>query len=257
MVDHDKQVGELLDLLDQLGIAEGTFVMYSTDNGPHMNSWPDGAMTPFRSEKNTNWEGAFRVPLLVRWPGKIPAGAVSNEIVQHHDWLPTFLAMAGEPDMNQKLLQGYEAGGKKFKIHIDGYNLLPFLTGKETKSPRKGFIYFDDDGELVAVRFDNWKVVFMEQRRAGTLAVWSEPFVPLRLPKLYNMRTDPFERADMTSNTYYDWFLSKSYMVAAAGAIVEEFLATFKNYPPRQRAATFTIDQALEKMKEALSGAHH
>ena len=257
MVDHDKNVGELLDLLDELGVAEDTFVMYSTDNGPHMNTWPDGAMTPFRSEKNTNWEGAFRVPLLVRWPGRIPVGVVTNEIVQHHDWLPTFLAMAGETDINQKLLNGYEAAGKKFKVHIDGYNLLPFLTEKGTKSPRKGFIYFDDDGDLVAVRFDNWKVVFMEQRCAGTMAVWSEPFVALRLPKLYNLRTDPFERADTTSNTYYDWFLSKSYMVGAAGAIVEDFLVTFKEYPPRQRAATFTIDQALEKMREAMSGAHH
>jgi arylsulfatase A-like enzyme len=250
-------VGELLDLIDKLGIAEDTFVMYSTDNGPHMNTWPDGAMTPFRSEKNTNWEGAFRVPLLVRWPGKIPAGVVTNEIVQHHDWLPTFLAMAGEPDINQKLLKGYEAAGKKFRVHIDGYNLLPFLTEKGTKSPRKGFIYFSDDGDLVAVRFDNWKVVFMEQRCPGTLAVWAEPFVPLRFPKLFNLRTDPFERADTTSNTYYDWFLSKDYMVAAAGAIVEEFLTTFKEYPPRQRAATFTIDQVLEKMYATMSGAGH
>lgn len=255
MVDHDRNVGELLDLLDKLGITEDTFLMYSTDNGPHMNTWPDGAMTPFRSEKNTNWEGAFRVPLLVRWPGRIPAGVVSNEIVQHHDWLPTFLAMAGEPDINEKLLKGYEAAGKKFRVHIDGYNLLPFLTEKGTKSPRKGFIYFSDDGDLVAVRFDNWKVVFMEQRCPGTLAVWAEPFVPLRFPKLFNLRTDPFERADTTSNTYYDWFLSKDYMIGAAGAIVDDFLKTFKEYPPRQRAATFTIDQILEKMKASLGSA--
>jgi arylsulfatase len=252
MVDHDKHVGELLNLLDQLGIAEDTFVMYSTDNGPHMNTWPDGAMTPFRSEKNTNWEGAFRVPLAIRWPGRIPAGVVTNGIVQHHDWLPTFLAMAGEPDINEKLKRGHEAAGKKFEVHIDGYNLLPFLTEKGTASPRKGFIYFDDDGDLVAVRFGNWKVVFMEQRCPGTLAVWSEPFVPLRLPKLFNLRTDPFERADITSNTYYDWFLSKSYMVGAASGIVEQFLSTFRDFPPRQKAATFTIDQALEKMKAAL-----
>jgi arylsulfatase A-like enzyme len=252
MVDHDRHVGELLDLLDELGIAGDTFVMYSTDNGPHMNSWPDGAMTPFRSEKNTNWEGAFRVPLLVRWPGRIAAGSVTNEIVQHHDWLPTFLAMAGEPEVIRKLREGYEAAGKKFKVHIDGYDLLPFLTGQAEKSPRLGFIYFDDDGDLVAVRFGNWKVVFMEQRKAGTLAVWSEPLVPLRLPKLFNLRTDPFERADTTSNTYYDWFLSKLYMVAAAGSIVEQFLATFREFPPRQKAATFTIDQALDKMKSAL-----
>ena len=164
MVDHDKHVGQLLDLLDELGIADDTIVMYSTDNGPHMNTWPDGAMTPFRSEKNTNWEGAFRVPLMVRWPGKIPAGVVSNEIVQHHDWLPTFLAAAGEPDIVEKLKKGHEAAGKTFKVHIDGYNLLPYLTGEEEKSPRKGFIYFSDDGDLVALRFDNWKVVFMEQR---------------------------------------------------------------------------------------------
>ena len=177
MIDHDKNVGELLDLLDELGIADDTFVMYSTDNGPHMNTWPDGAMTPFRSEKNTNWEGAFRVPLLVRWPGKIAAGSVSNEIVQHHDWLPTFLATAGEPDIVEKLKKGYKAGGKTFKVHIDGYNLLPYLTGKEKKSPRKGFIYFDDDGDLVALRFDNWKIVFMEQRAQGTLRIWAEPFV--------------------------------------------------------------------------------
>ncbi len=211
-------------------------------------------MTPFRSEKNTNWEGAFRVPLLVRWPGKVPAGVVSNEIVQHHDWLPTFLALAGEPDVIARLSKGCEAAGKRFRVHIDGYNLLPFLTEKGTKSPRKGFIYFNDDGDLVAVRFHNWKVVFMEQRQTGTMAIWSEPFVTLRMPKLFNLRTDPFERADMTSNTYYDWFLSKVYMVGAAAVIVEDFLKTFREYPPRQRAATFTIDQALEKMKAALGG---
>jgi arylsulfatase len=257
MVDHDKNVGELLDLLDKLSIAEDTFVLYSTDNGPHMNSWPDGAMTPFRGEKNTNWEGGYRVPLLVRWPGKVPAGVVSNDIVQHHDWLPTFLAMAGDPHINEKLLQGQEAAGKKFKVHIDGFNLLPFLTEKGTPSPRKGFIYFNDDGDLVAVRFGNWKIVFMEQRRTGTMAIWSEPFVPLRMPKLFNLRTDPFERADTTSNTYYDWFLSKTYMIAAGVGIVEEFLKTFKEYPPRQRAATFTIDQAVEMMKASLGSAGH
>ncbi len=164
-------------------------------------------MTPFRSEKNTNWEGAFRVPLIVRWPGKISAGVVSNEIVQHHDWLPTFLAAAGEPDVVDKLKQGHEAAGKTFKVHIDGYNLLPYLTGEEQRSPRPGFIYFSDDGDLVALRYDNWKLVFMEQRVPGTLDVWVEPFVPLRVPKLFNLRTDPFERADTTSNTYWDWYI--------------------------------------------------
>ena len=157
--------------------------MYRTDNGPHMNTWPDGAMTPFRSEKNTNWEGAFRVPLIVRWPGKIPAGVVSNEIVQHHDWLPTFLAAAGEPDIVEKLKEGHEAAGKTFKVHIDGYNLLPYLTGEDDESPRKGFIYFSDDGDLVALRFDNWKMVFMEQRSQGTLELWAEPFTRAARPE--------------------------------------------------------------------------
>src|SRR5215468_8983058 len=255
MLDHDKNVGELLDLLDELGIADNTFVMYSTDNGPHMNTWPDGAMTPFRSEKNTNWEGAFRIPLLARWPGKIKPGSVSNEIVQHHDWLPTFLAMAGEPDIVEKCKKGHQAAGKKFKVHLDGYNLLPYLTGKEKKSPRPGFIYFDDDGDLVALRYDNWKVVFMEQRSPGTLRVWAEPFTALRLPKLYNLRTDPYERADVTSNTYYDWFLNHDFIALAAQQIVAQFMETFKEFPPRQKAASFTIDQAMEKMTSAASGA--
>jgi arylsulfatase len=256
MIDHDRHVGELLSLLDELGIAENTFVMYSTDNGPHMNTWPDGAMTPFRSEKNTNWEGAFRVPMVVRWPGTIPAGVVANEIVQHHDWLPTFLAMAGEPQIVEKLKKGHQAGGKTFKVHIDGYNLLPYLTGQEKKSPRQGFIYFDDDGDLVALRFDNWKVVFLEQRARGTLGLWAEPFVPLRVPKLFNLRTDPFERADITSNTYYDWFIDHVPQVLAAQAIVVPFVETFKEFPPRQKAASFTIDQALAKMSEAATARH-
>jgi arylsulfatase A-like enzyme len=257
MIDHDRHVGDILNYLDDLGIADDTFVMYSTDNGPHMNTWPDGGMTPFRSEKNTNWEGAFRVPLLVRWPGKIKAGSVSNEIVQHHDWLPTFLAMAGEPDVTEKLLKGHKAQGKTFKNHIDGYDLLPYLTGKAKKSPRNLFVYFDDDGNVVALRYDNWKVVFMEQRCPGTLQVWAEPFVALRLPKLFNLRTDPFERADITSNTYYDWFLHRDYIIFAAQTIMVQFAATFKAFPPRQKAASFTIDQALAKMEDATSGAHH
>jgi arylsulfatase A-like enzyme len=257
MIDHDKNVGQLLDLLDKLEIADNTLVLYTTDNGPHMNTWPDGAMTPFRSEKNTNWEGAFRVPLLARWPGKIKAGTTSNEIVQHHDWLPTFLATAGDSDIVEKLKKGHSADGKKFKVHIDGYNLLPYLTGKENHSPRKGFIYFDDDGDLVALRFDNWKIVFMEQRVEGTMRVWAEPFTALRVPKIFNLRTDPFERADITSNTYYNWFLYHAYMVLAAQAIVAPFLSTFKEFPPRQRAASFTIDQAMKKMASVESGAGH
>ena len=256
MIDHDKLVGALLDKLDELGIADDTIVVYSTDNGPHQNSWPDAGTTPFRSEKNTNWEGAFRVPELIRWPGKIAAGVVSNEIVQHHDWLPTFLAAAGEPDIIEKLKAGHTIGDRTFKVHIDGYNLLPYLTGEVDTSPRKGFVYFSDDGDVLGLRFDNWKIVFMEQRAQGTLRVWAEPFIPLRVPKIFNLRTDPFERADITSNTYYDFILQNAFLVGAAQPIVGEFLATFPEFPPRQKAASFSIDQALEKMNEALTAGH-
>jgi arylsulfatase A-like enzyme len=254
MIDHDKNVGALLKLIDELGIADDTLVIYSTDNGPHMNTWPDGAMTPFRSEKDTNWEGAFRIPLVVRWPGKIPAGVVTNEIIQHHDWLPTFLAMAGESDIVEKCKKGYGAGDKTFKVHIDGYNMLDFLTKKGVESPRKGLVYFDDDGNLVALRVENWKIVFLEQRCPGTLRVWAEPFTSLRLPKLFNLRTDPYERADITSNTYYDWLIDHAPQMNMGVAVVQPFLATFKDFPPRQKAASFTIDQALEKISQAAGG---
>jgi arylsulfatase A-like enzyme len=253
MIDHDKLVGQLLTQVDDLGIADNTIVMYSTDNGPHMNSWPDGGMTPFRSENNTNWEGAFRVPAMIRWPRKIPAGVVSNEIVQHHDWLPTFLAAAGEPEMVDKLKEGHEADGRSFKVHVDGYNLLPYLTGQVGKSPRQGFIYFSDDGDLLALRFDNWKVVFMEQRIPGTMQVWAEPFVALRLPKIFNLRTDPYERADTTSNTYWDWVMNTAPILLSGQVIVKQFLETFGEFPPRQKAASFTIDQAMEKMEATFS----
>ena len=253
MIDHDKHVGLLLDALDELGLAEDTIVVYSTDNGPHMNSWPDGGMTPFRSEKNTNWEGAFRVPEVIRWPGHIPAGVVSNEIIQHHDWLPTFLAAAGDTQTVEELKTGKSIGDMTYKVHIDGFNLLPYLTGEVDKSPRKGLVYFSDDGDVLALRFDNWKVVFMEQRIPGTLQVWAEPFVPLRVPLLYNLRTDPFERATITSNTYYDWLFENAYLVFASQIIMTDFLATFREFPPRQRAASFSIDQAVEKLQSFLS----
>jgi len=253
MIDHDKVVGALLEKLDELGIADDTIVVYSTDNGPHMNSWPDAGMTPFRSEKNTNWEGAFRIPELIRWPGKIAAGVVSNEIIQHHDWLPTFLAAAGEPEIIDKLKAGHNAGDKAFRVHIDGFNLLPYLTGEVEKSPRMGFIYFSDDGDLLALRVDNWKVVFMEQRQQGTLQIWAEPFVPLRIPKLFNLRTDPYERADTTSNTYWEWIIENGILVLTASALVTQFLETFKEFPPRQKAATFTIDQAMARLEAALT----
>ena len=252
MIDHDRHVGALLDKLDDLGIAEDTLVFYSTDNGPHMNSWPDAAMTPFRNEKNSNWEGAFRIPSLIRWPGTIPAETVSNAIVSHLDWLPTILAAAGEPDIRDKLLRGHRANGKEFRVHLDGYNMLPFLTGQEDTNPRNEFFYFSDDGDLTAIRFDNWKIVFMEQRAVGTLQIWAEPFVALRVPKIFNLRTDPYERADQTSNTYYDWIIDRAFIMVPAQAFVGEFLETFRDFPPRQRAASFTVDQVLEKMKAGL-----
>jgi arylsulfatase len=255
MIDHDKNVGELLDYLDELGIADNTFVMYSTDNGPHRNSWPDGATTPFRSEKNTNWEGAFRVPMLVRWPGRIAAGAISNEIMQHHDWLPTFMAMAGDPDVVNKLKQGYQAIGRTYKNHIDGFNLLPYLTGQEEKSPRKMFVYLSDDNDVLGVRYDNWKIVFMEQRCKGTMQVWVEPFTRLRLPKLFNLRTDPFEYADITSNSYYEWFMYHAYILYGSWAIADQWAETFKDFPPVQSPNSFTIDEALQMLKEAATGA--
>jgi arylsulfatase A-like enzyme len=254
MIDHDLLVGDLLAQLDELGIAENTIVIYSTDNGPHMNTWPDGAMTPFRSEKNTNWEGAFRVPQMIRWPGHIAAGVVSNEIIQHHDWLPTLVAAAGDSTVIDDLKAGRQIGDTTYKVHIDGYDFLPYLTGSAEKGPRPGFVYFSDDGDVLGLRFDNWKAVFMEQRTAGTLAVWVDPFVVLRAPKLYNLRTDPFERAETTSNTYYDWVFDNNYLLLAAQPLMAQFLATFIEFPPRQRAATFTIDQALATLEDFLAG---
>jgi arylsulfatase len=256
MIDHDKNVGQALDYLDELGVADSTFVMYSTDNGPHMNSWPDGGMTPFRSEKDTNWEGAFRVPMLVRWPDKIAPGQISNEIVQHHDWFPTFLAMAGDPDVLEKLNTGYQAIGRTYKNHIDGYNLVPYLTGQVKESPRKLFVYLSDDGDVLALRYDNWKVAFMEQRAHGTMQIWAEPFTRLRVPKFFNLRTDPYERADRTSNTYYDWLIDHVPVLCGAQAIMAEWAATFKDFPPIQKPNTFTIDEALAKMHEAAAGMH-
>jgi arylsulfatase len=258
MIDHDKNVGQMLDLLDELGLADDTFVMYSTDNGPHRNTWPDGGMTPFRSEKNTNWEGAFRVPLLIRWPGHVPAGSIANGIVQHHDWLPTFLAMAGEPDIIEKLKKGgYNANGKTFKNHIDGFDLTDYITGKAKESPRNVFFYFSDDGDVLALRYDNWKMTFMEQRCRGTMQVWAEPFVKLRMPKLFNLRTDPYEYADITSNTYYDWFIHNAYFIYAAQAGVATFLATFKEFPPAQHPGSFTVEDAHSALENAASGANH
>jgi arylsulfatase len=249
MIDHDKNVGTVLDKIDQLGIGDNTIVLYTTDNGPHANTWPDGATTPFRSEKDTNWEGAFRVPAVVRWPGKIKPGSVSIEMFQAMDWMPTFLAAAGMPDVKDKLLSGYTIGGRTYKVHLDGYNQLPLLTGQTDKSARPEFFYFSDDGDLMALRFGNWKMVFAEQRAKGTLEIWAEPLTLLRIPKIFNLRTDPFERADITSNTYWDWYLDHGFFIMKAQQLTSQFIATFKDYPPRQKAASFTVDQILQRLQ--------
>jgi arylsulfatase A-like enzyme len=258
MVEHDGHVGQLLKKLDDLGIADNTIVMYSTDNGAEVLSWPDGGSTPFRSEKDTNWEGGWRVPCAIRWPGVIEPGTASNEIFSHSDMLPTLVAAAGEPDIVEKLKKGHKAGNKTFKVHIDGYNLLPFLMGEVKENPRKGFFYWSDDGDLLAVRVAQWKVTFAEQRAAG-MAVWQEPFINLRFPKLFNLRSDPFERADVDATVYYaKWAADRMFMLVPAQALVAQFLKTFEQFPPRQRPSSFSINQAVEKARhqeEALAQA--
>ncbi len=249
MLEHDDHVGVLLNKLDELGIAENTIIYYSTDNGPHYNMWPDGAIAPFRGEKNTNWEGGYRVPALVRWPGKIKAGSISNEIMSHLDWVPTLMAAAGEPKIKEKLLKGYTAGDKTFKVHLDGYNFLPYLTGKTEKGPRREFIYVNDDGMIVGVRVGDWKTVFAEQR-VHRFDVWRDPFVVLRAPKLFNLRRDPFERADTDSNAYNVWWDARTHRIMEGSAVTLQFLMTFRQFPPRQRPASFTIDQFVEEFKK-------
>ncbi len=253
MIEHDMHIGKFLDLLDELGIAGETIVFYSTDNGPHMNTWPDAAMTPFRGEKNTNWEGGWRVPAFVRWPGEIPAGRFTNEIVHHMDWLPTFLAAAGDTGIKEDLLEGYrsEVLGRDYRVHLDGYNVLPLLRGETEESPRKEIFYFTDDGDLSALRYGDWKLIFMEQRIAQTLEAWANPFTPLRVPLIFNLRRDPFERAQLTSNTYYDWLIDRVFLLVPAQTYVAEFLATFQEYPPRQKAASFSLDQVMEMLLSA------
>jgi arylsulfatase len=252
MVEHDLHIGQFLAKLDELGIADNTLVMYSTDNGPHMNTWPDAAMTPFRGEKNTNFEGGWRVPAFLRWPGKIPAGRITNEIVHHMDMLPTFLAAAGKDDIKEDLLDGYKSSamGRKYKVHLDGYNILPLLKGETETSDRKEIFYFSDDGDLTALRYSDWKLIFMEQRSEATFRAWMDPFVPLRIPLILNLRRDPFERAPITSNTYYDWLLDRAYLLVPAQAYVGTFLSTFKEYPPRQKAASFSLDEVMRKLSE-------
>jgi arylsulfatase A-like enzyme len=256
MVAHDENIGRMLKKLDELGIAENTIVMYSTDNGPHYNSWPDAGITPFRSEKNTNWEGGWRVPAFIRWPAKFKAGTVLNGIVCHQDMLPTFLAAAGEPGINEKLLNGYKAGSRTYKVHIDGFNMLPYLMGEVNESPRLNFFYISDDGDIMALRHGDWKAVLMEQR-AHQLACWSEPFVPLRIPKMFNLRRDPFERADVDSNTYWDWVISHAYLIYGMQGIVAQQIDAFVKFPPRQKPASFNLDAVLRKLEESTSSKGH
>ncbi len=234
MMEHDGHVGELLDKLDELDIADNTIVLYSTDNGPHYNMWPDGGISPFRGEKNTNWEGGFRVPSFARWPGEIPAGSVSNAIMSHLDWVPTLMAAVGDTDIKKKLLAGHTAGNKSFKVHLDGYNFLPHLKDPGSAGPRREFIYYSDDGLMISARAGDWKAVFAEQR-AKRFDVWRDPFTPLRIPKLFHLRRDPFERADTDSNAYNEWWTRKG--PAGLGLVmiaVAQFQASLDAFPPRQ-----------------------
>jgi arylsulfatase len=263
MWEMDQNVGKLLKALDDAGVAKNTIVIFTTDNGPNFFTWPDAANSPFRSEKDSNWEGAFRVPAMIRWPGHIRANTVSNTLISGLDWFPTLVAAAGDGDVTNKLLKGASFGGKSFKVHLDGYNFLPYLTGQTNVGPRSEFFYFDDDAQVVAVRFDMkspgaqvptaWKVVFCEQRAPGGFAIWQEPFTCLRTPKLFNLRMDPYERADIGPTTGYNqWAVENVYLLFEGNRRVFNLLATYKDYPPTQTPASFTIDQAEQALKRQL-----
>jgi arylsulfatase len=252
MLQHDYHVGVLLDKLDELNIADDTIVIYTTDNGPHLNMWPDAAMTPFRGEKNTNWEGGYRVPTFVRWPGKIAPGSKSDAVMSHLDWVPTLMSAAGVKDIAGKLKQGYQAGDKNYRVHLDGYDFVPFLTGAAEQSPRHEFLYWSDDGDLVGLRYGGrWKLVFAEQR-ATRLHVWREPFVKLRAPLLFDLRTDPFERAQHESNSYERWFAEHAYLIYPAKPIVGKFVMSMQAFPPRMKPATFNVDEITAMMYRAM-----
>jgi arylsulfatase len=253
MVEHDMHVGKLLKLVDDLGVAGNTIVFYSTDNGVHYNTWPDAGNTMFRSEKNSNWEGAYRVPAFVRWPGKFPAGVTLNGIVSHEDWLPTFAAVAGDPDVKGKLAKGTQLIGRTYRNYIDGYNQLDYLTGKAKESPRKEFIYVNDDGQVVAMRYDAWKAVFLENR-GKAFEVWREPFTELRVPLLFNLRRDPFERAQHNANTYNDWFLERAFVCVPLQGLAAKFLMTMKDYPPSQSPGSFNLEKIQKQIEKAAAG---
>ena len=250
MVVHDEQIGMILKKLDELGIAENTIVMYSTDNGPENDTWPDGATTPFRSQKDTNWEGGWRVPCFMRWPGKVKPGTVLNGIVSHIDMFPTLLAAAGDPDVTPKLLKGTKVGDKSFNVHLDGFNMLPYLTGEAKESPRQSLAYFSDDGELMAVRVGDYKLQFAVQR-AFQMNVWAEPLVKLRVPHVFSLRRDPFERADFNSNTYWDWVVDHVPLLYLCQAVVAQHIESFAKFPPRQKPASFNLDAVLAQVSKA------
>ena len=253
MVEHDMHVGELLKALEELGLKDNTVVMYSTDNGPHYNTWPDAGTTPFRSEKNSNWEGAYRVPAFVRWPGKFPAGTTLNGIVSHEDWLPTFAAIAGDTTVKERLLKGTTINGRSYRNHLDGYNQLDYLSGKVKESPRNEFWYVNDDAQIVAARYQDWKVVFLENR-GQAFGVWREPFVELRVPLLFNLRRDPFEKAQHNSNTYDDWFLDRPFVIVPIQGLAAKFLITMKDYPPSQSPGAFNLSKIEEQLRNAGGG---
>ena len=250
MVEHDGQVGQLLKLVDDLGLANDTIVFYSTDNGPHYNAWPDAGTTPFRSEKNSNWEGAYRVPAFVRWPGKFPAGTTLNGLVGHEDWMVTFAAAAGMPDLKERLMKGDSFAGRRYRGHPDGYNMLDYLSGKTKTSPRNEFWYVNDDGQIVAARYSDWKVVFLENR-GQQFGVWREPFTELRVPLLFNLRRDPFEKAQHNSNTYNDWFLERVFVLVPVQQMAAQFLLTMKDYPPSQTPGSFNLNKIEEQLRRA------
>jgi arylsulfatase len=251
MVEHDAQVGELLKLLDDLGLARDTIVLYSTDNGPHFNAWPDAGTTIFRGEKNSNWEGAYRVPAFIRWPGHFPAGTTLNGIVSHEDWLPTFSAIAGDADIKARLAQGTTIGDRTYRNYVDGANQLDYLSGKVKESPRDSFVYVNDDGNIVAIRYKDWKAVYMESR-AQQFNVWQEPFVELRVPLLFNLRRDPFELSQHNSNTYNDWLLDHVYWFQVIGdKVAMPFLLSLAAYPPSQKPGSFNLNATRQMIEQA------
>jgi arylsulfatase len=253
MVEHDGHVGQLLKKLDDLGIADNTIVMWSTDNGAETMTWPDGGTTPFRSEKDTDWEGGWRVPCVIRWPGVIKPGTVSSEICAHEDMMPTLLAAAGDPNIVDECVEGHKAGERSYRVHLDGYNLMPAFKGETKEWPRKEIMYWSDDGDLMALRYDRWKLHFLEQRAHG-LKVWSEPFIKVRLPTLIDLRSDPFEKAPEDSIYYSDWLAHRGFVLVPAQAFVAKWISSFREFPPRQKPASFNLDEVMTKLQSSGEG---